>query len=82
MRKPGKGQAGLWALLLIGGIAFAGDLGSWHIGIRQTTMHRRGERDPPEGGGDRPGIGHAHQQRPEGERDIGVCGLSGLTQRR
>lgn len=37
-RRPGKGQAGLWALLLIGGIAFAGDLGSWHIGIRQTTM--------------------------------------------
>ncbi|WP_394663430.1 DMT family transporter [uncultured Sphingomonas sp.] len=37
-RRPGKGHAGLWALLLIGGIAFAGDLGSWHIGIRQTTM--------------------------------------------
>ncbi len=34
----GKGQTGLWALLLIGGIAFAGDLGTWHIGIRQTTM--------------------------------------------
>ncbi|GAA3256738.1 hypothetical protein GCM10020258_16480 [Sphingomonas yabuuchiae] len=25
-------------LLLVGGIAFAGDLGAWHIGIRQTTM--------------------------------------------
>ena len=37
-RAPGKGQAGLWALLLIGGVAFAGDLGTWHIGIRQTTM--------------------------------------------
>lgn len=37
-RVPGKGQAGLWALLLIGGVAFAGDLGTWHIGIRQTTM--------------------------------------------
>ncbi|WP_454278658.1 DMT family transporter [Sphingomonas sp. Marseille-Q8236] len=37
-RMPGRGQAGLWALLLIGGIAFAGDLGAWHIGIRQTTM--------------------------------------------
>ncbi|MDQ1157763.1 drug/metabolite transporter (DMT)-like permease [Sphingomonas sp. SORGH_AS 950] len=37
-RMPGKTQAGLWGLLLIGGIAFAGDLGAWHIGIRQTTM--------------------------------------------
>jgi drug/metabolite transporter (DMT)-like permease len=37
-RLPGKGQAGLWALLLVGGVAFAGDLGTWHIGIRQTTM--------------------------------------------
>jgi len=37
-RMPGKAQAGLWGLLLIGGIAFAGDLGAWHIGIRQTTM--------------------------------------------
>ncbi|WP_322964994.1 DMT family transporter [Sphingomonas fuzhouensis] len=37
-RMPGKGQGILWSLLLIGGIAFAGDLGTWHIGIRQTTM--------------------------------------------
>ncbi|WP_230482834.1 DMT family transporter [Sphingomonas sp. Leaf21] len=37
-RAPGRGQAGLWLLLLVGGIAFAGDLGTWHIGIRQTTM--------------------------------------------
>jgi len=37
-RMPGRGQAGLWALLLIGGVAFAGYLGTWHIGIRQTTM--------------------------------------------
>ncbi len=37
-RAPGKGQMGLWMLLLLGGIAFAGDLGAWHIGIRQTTM--------------------------------------------
>lgn len=37
-RMPGKGQAGLWVLLLVGGVAFAGDLGTWHIGIRQTTM--------------------------------------------
>ncbi|MFV0923279.1 DMT family transporter [Sphingomonas parapaucimobilis] len=37
-RAPGGTQAGLWMLLLVGGIAFAGDLGAWHIGIRQTTM--------------------------------------------
>lgn len=37
-RMPGGGQAGLWTLLLVGGVAFAGDLGTWHIGIRQTTM--------------------------------------------
>lgn len=37
-RMPGKGQAMLWSVLLISGIAFAGDLGTWHIGIRQTTM--------------------------------------------
>ena len=37
-RMPGKGQVGLWVLLLIGGVAFAGDLGTWHIGIQQTTM--------------------------------------------
>lgn len=37
-RAPGRGQARLWLLLLVGGVAFAGDLGTWHIGIRQTTM--------------------------------------------
>jgi len=37
-RAPGRAQPGLWMLLLVGGIAFAGDLGAWHIGIRQTTM--------------------------------------------
>ncbi|MEK9210607.1 DMT family transporter [Sphingomonas sp. 2378] len=37
-RIPGQGQVGLWGLLLIGGVAFAGDLGTWHIGIQQTTM--------------------------------------------
>ncbi len=28
----------LWLPLLIGGLAFAADLGSWHIGIRRTTL--------------------------------------------
>jgi len=28
----------LWVPLLIGGLAFAADLGSWHIGIRRTTL--------------------------------------------
>ncbi|MET4897385.1 DMT family transporter [Sphingomonadaceae bacterium jetA1] len=37
-RMPGKGQGLLWGFLLIGGVAFAGDLGTWHMGIRQTTM--------------------------------------------
>ncbi|WP_343527400.1 DMT family transporter [Sphingomonas sp.] len=37
-RMPDKRQMGLWALLLVGGVAFAGDLGAWHLGIRQTTM--------------------------------------------
>jgi drug/metabolite transporter (DMT)-like permease len=29
---------GLWATLVFGGIAFAADLGSWHLGIGRTTM--------------------------------------------
>lgn len=37
-RMPGRHQGVLWGFLLIGGVAFAGDLGTWHIGIRQTTM--------------------------------------------
>jgi drug/metabolite transporter (DMT)-like permease len=28
----------LWTALALAGIAFAADLGSWHIGIRQTTL--------------------------------------------
>lgn len=28
----------LWLLLALAGVAFAADLGSWHIGIRQTTL--------------------------------------------
>ncbi len=28
----------LWLPLLVGGLAFAVDLGSWHIGIRRTTL--------------------------------------------
>lgn len=28
----------LWVPLLIGGLAFAVDLGSWHVGIRRTTL--------------------------------------------
>ncbi len=42
----GRGQGGgafgragaLWLPLLIAGLAFAVDLGSWHIGIRRTTL--------------------------------------------
>ncbi len=34
LRLPGK----MWILLVLAGIAFAMDLGSWHIGIRQTTL--------------------------------------------
>lgn len=29
---------GLWLPLLVGGLAFAVDLGAWHIGIRRTTL--------------------------------------------
>lgn len=28
----------LWLALVVGGIAFAGDLGSWHLGILDTTL--------------------------------------------
>lgn len=33
-----RGSAPLLGVLAIGGIAFAADLGSWHLGIRQTTL--------------------------------------------
>jgi drug/metabolite transporter (DMT)-like permease len=29
---------GLWAMVAIGGLCFAGDLGSWHTGILKTTL--------------------------------------------
>ena len=28
----------LWALIAVGGLCFAGDLGSWHVGILKTTL--------------------------------------------
>jgi drug/metabolite transporter (DMT)-like permease len=28
----------LWAMVAIGGLCFAGDLGSWHVGILKTTL--------------------------------------------
>ncbi|MCW3846866.1 DMT family transporter [Sphingomonas sp. LB-2] len=37
-RRPFAGAAALWATLLIGGIAFAADLASWHLGILRTTL--------------------------------------------
>lgn len=33
-----RGSAPLLGVLVVGGIAFAADLGSWHLGIRQTTL--------------------------------------------
>lgn len=36
--RPGRLDRALWGLLLVGGIAFAADLASWHIGIRLTTL--------------------------------------------
>lgn len=36
--RPVRMQRGLWVMLAIGGIAFAADLGSWHLGIVRTTM--------------------------------------------
>jgi len=29
---------GLWAMIAVGGLCFAGDLGSWHTGILKTTL--------------------------------------------
>ncbi len=34
LRLPGK----MWVLLALAGVAFAMDLGSWHVGILQTTL--------------------------------------------
>ncbi|RDE05854.1 DMT family transporter [Sphingomonas aracearum] len=34
----GGGTRGLWPAILIGGVAFAADLASWHLGILRTTL--------------------------------------------
>lgn len=36
--RPARLTAGLWIMLAIGGVAFAADLASWHLGIVRTTM--------------------------------------------
>ncbi len=36
--RPVRVASGLWMMLAIGGIAFAADLASWHLGILRTTM--------------------------------------------
>ncbi|MCU6454621.1 DMT family transporter [Sphingomonas sp. A2-49] len=36
--RPVRMARGLWTMLAIGGVAFAADLGSWHLGIVRTTM--------------------------------------------
>ena len=36
--KPGRLPGGVWLLLAVGGIAFAADLASWHLGILRTTL--------------------------------------------
>ncbi|HEX8485095.1 DMT family transporter [Sphingomonas sp.] len=36
--RPGRMPGGLWLLLGVGGIAFAADLASWHLGILRTTL--------------------------------------------
>ena len=36
--RPGRLPGGLWAVLVVGGIAFAADLASWHLGILRTTL--------------------------------------------
>ena len=36
--RPTRLGPALWLLLAIGGIAFAADLGSWHLGIVRTTL--------------------------------------------
>lgn len=37
-RRPFASARGLWWLILFGGIAFAADLASWHLGILRTTL--------------------------------------------
>ena len=36
--RPARLSTGLWVLLAIGGVSFAADLASWHIGILRTTL--------------------------------------------
>ncbi|HEX8300315.1 DMT family transporter [Sphingomonas sp.] len=36
--KPVAAARGLWGVLAIAGVAFAADLGSWHVGILHTTL--------------------------------------------
>lgn len=36
--RPGRMPVALWLLIAAGGVAFAADLGSWHLGIVRTTM--------------------------------------------
>lgn len=37
-KRPFNGASAIWATLLIGGVAFAADLASWHLGILRTTL--------------------------------------------
>ncbi|MCH7861483.1 DMT family transporter [Sphingomonas sp. NPDC092331] len=37
-RRPFAPARGLWPAIALGGIAFAADLASWHVGILQTTL--------------------------------------------
>ncbi|WP_374944896.1 DMT family transporter [Sphingomonas sp.] len=36
--RPARLPGGLWLLLAVGGVAFAADLASWHLGIPRTTL--------------------------------------------
>lgn len=36
--RPVRMAPALWVMIAIGGVAFAADLGSWHLGIVRTTM--------------------------------------------
>ncbi|MFL9839992.1 DMT family transporter [Sphingomonas sp. ST-64] len=36
--KPLQGTGGLWGVLVIAGVVFAGDLAAWHLGILQTNL--------------------------------------------
>lgn len=36
--RPVQASRGLWGVLIVAGLAFAGDLASWHLGILRTTL--------------------------------------------